>query len=172
MGCASTRGGWFVVGLAVVALLGGCTSLGSERRDLSEGDRSAVESLYDGPMFAEVPPGAGELLGEDFPLVCGDEGADPTGGRAWVLLDGGEAAISYYRQLGLDDGWEVIEETEPSRDAESDGRRANLVLRKTESGYTYSFGVSIGRSILHDDVEIGALGGIAEPSVCGWPAAT
>jgi hypothetical protein len=82
------------------------------------------------------------------------------------LLDDGNAAIAYYKTLGVDNGWEVVDQSAPSRNADSEGRRADLVLTKRESGRVYSFGVSIGRSVLHDEVEVGAHGSVLEPSMC------
>lgn len=162
MGSASRR---VAAGLLLASLLTGCVSFGGGS-ELSEEDRAALEGLYDDPLFEEAPPGAGELLGEDFQTECGEEGADPIGGRTWVLLDDGQDAVAFYRDLGRDNGWEVVEESPPDPGAQFGSRTASLVMERASEGYTYSFSVLIGRSNLHDDVEIGAHASIDEPAIC------
>lgn len=153
------------VGLVAVALAG-CVSLGNDRPTLSSQGRDALDLLYADPLFAEAPPGAGDLLGEDFQTECGEEGSDPIGGRTWVLLDGGEDAVAYYRDLGLEGGWEIVEELDPDPDAPFGSRSASLIMERTVAGYRSSFAVLIGRSNLHDEVEIGAHGSVHDPSLC------
>lgn len=147
-------------------LLAGCASLADEPPSISGEGRAALEAIYDGPLFVEPPPGAGDLLGEGFPVECGEEGADPIGGSTWVLLDDGEAAIAYYKEIGQDDGWEIVEERAPDPDATGDAKRASLVMRRSSGDYSFHFSVLIGRSSLHDEVEVGAHVGVDEPSLC------
>ena len=153
-------------GCLIAVALAGCASLGTDRPTLSSDGRDALDLLYADPLFAEAAPGAGELLGEDFQTECGEEGSDPIGGRTWVLLDGGEDSVAYYRDLGREGGWQIVEERDPDPHDPFGSRRASLIMERTVGGYKARFAVLIGRSNLHDEVEIGAHGSVDDPSLC------
>ncbi len=99
-------------------------------------------------------------------MECDEGGYPPSGGHTWVLLDDGLDAVAYYKRIGEESGWGVVEESAPDPDAPFGTREASLQMEKSSNGYIYGFSVLIGRSSLHDEIEVGAHGGIDAPDVC------
>lgn len=151
--------------LAATGFLVGCVGPGPRTAEVSSDHRDALDELYSDRLFDGPPPGAGESLGEEFSTEC-FEGTKPTGGGTWVLLDDGVDAVAYYKALGEDAGWTVMEEHVPEPEAKREDQRSSLEMEKTSGGYTFRFSVLIGRSILHDEVGIGAHGSVVSPDVC------
>jgi hypothetical protein len=171
VGC-SRRLGLALLAAAVIVLNGCALGPQSKVQEVSGEHREALDVLYNDPLFSARPPGIGELLGEDFSTEC-LEGEPPIGGRSWVLLDDGADAVEFYKDLGEQSDWTVIEEHElvplPSRDdklGSGSSRRPYLKLEKSVDGYSFSASVTIGGSTLHEHIGLGVHASVDAPDVC------